>query len=158
VHEGEVVVAMMSIMVFAGVAILWMAMNSRQRYREMEHRERLAMIERGVVPSPEKDPVAFEQRMMLGPASPRASRTRSAGTVIVGLGFGLMVLITFAAGEPEMGFGIGGAFVAIGAAFMVNAMLSARDDRYRPYVPGRDYPLPPPRSAPRQEPPSNYAP
>ena len=49
---GEVLVVMMSSLgILAGVAVIWMAMQSRRQIREMEHRERLAMIERGLVPA-----------------------------------------------------------------------------------------------------------
>ena len=50
----------------AGVAVIWMAMQSRRQIREMEHRERLAMIERGLVPAPEVDPGAFDRRFGAG--------------------------------------------------------------------------------------------
>ena len=41
--------------------------------------ERLAMIERGLVPSPERDPAAFEQRLMPVRVSQKRSRFRTAG-------------------------------------------------------------------------------
>jgi hypothetical protein len=39
------------------------AATAKARVRELEIRERIAMIERGLVPSPETDPKGFEQRM-----------------------------------------------------------------------------------------------
>ena len=125
-REEEVIVFLMSLMILAGVAVLWMAMQSRRRIREMEHRERLAMIERGLIPSPELDPGGFERRAGIAPAleSSRAARSRSAGVIMIGFGLALMMLISFAAGTPGVGIGVGGAFALLGAAFLFNAMLS----------------------------------
>ena len=55
--NGLVLFLILSIV--AGVALMIAAMHNRRKIREMEHRERLAMIERGVVPAPESDPAAF---------------------------------------------------------------------------------------------------
>jgi hypothetical protein len=123
-----------SLMIFAGVAVLWMAMQSRRRFREMEHRERLAMIERGLIPSPELDPAAFEQRSNVAAPEPQAtSRARSTGVMLIGFGLGLTMLLAFAFEVPEVGVGLGGAFALLGAAFVVNAMLSARETLRDPY-------------------------
>ena len=56
--NGIVLFLLMSIV--AGVVLMVAAMNNRRKIREMEHRERLAMIERGAVPPPETNPAAFE--------------------------------------------------------------------------------------------------
>jgi hypothetical protein len=106
-----------------------MAIVSRRRIREMEHRERLAMIERGLAPSPEADPAGFERRTGIARAaqSPHAARNRSAGVILIGFGLALAVLIAFAAGQPGVGLGIGGAFALLGAAFVVNGVLMSRD-------------------------------
>src|SRR5262245_7045805 len=72
------------------------------RVRELEVRERIAMIERGLVPPPEKDPEGFDRAMSrhsryrddedddewdwyVRRRSP--SRFRSAGVTLVGIGF-----------------------------------------------------------------------
>ena len=60
-NPEEAIVLGTTVLILAGVAVLWMAMANRRRIREMEHRERLAMIDRGLVPPPEVDPVRFEQ-------------------------------------------------------------------------------------------------
>lgn len=158
-REEEVVVFLMTLMILAGVAVLWMAMQSRRRIREMEHRERLAMIERGILPAPEVDPFAFEHSAGLTgrPASPDTVRWRTSGIVMLGLGLGMLMLITFAAGSPEVGLGIGGAFALLGAAFLVNAMLIARNEAL---TMRSSLPAAPParRAAPPSEPPSNVGP
>ena len=59
--EEEVVLTSITIVVFASLGVLWMAMANRRAVREMEHRERLAMIQRGLLPAPESDPLGFEE-------------------------------------------------------------------------------------------------
>ena len=122
----EVILVLISMMIFAGVAVLWMAMTNRRAVREMEHRERLAMIQHGVVPAPEADPVTFEAQMeSVQVVMTRQDRWRTAGTITMGLGLALLVLLMFT-GEPEVGFGVGGAFAILGAAFMLNGTLLSR--------------------------------
>ncbi len=76
---------------------------------------------------------------------------------MLGLGLGMLMLITFAAGSPEVGLGIGGAFALLGAAFLVNAMLIARNEAL---TMRSSFPAAPParRAAPPSEPPSNVGP
>lgn len=149
--EAEATVLMMTLLILAGVAVLGMAMHSRRRIREMEHRERLAMIERGLMPSPELDPAGFEQRTG-GPVSapsPASTRFRSIGIITTGLGLGLMVFISFAAGAPDIGLGLGGAIALLGAAFIVNAMISARPEAPPAYPSYRSERREPPSDVPR---------
>jgi hypothetical protein len=116
--------------IFAGVALMMAAMNNRRKIREMEHRERLAMIERGVVPSPETNPAAFEAAAGFAPPSKdeveHHQRYRTAGILLIGLGFGLMFIIGVAAGATEVGLGVGGAWVSLGAASLLNYWLMTR--------------------------------
>jgi len=126
VQEQEVVLLILTMMIFGGLGVLWMAMSNRRAVREMEHRERLAMIQRGIVPAPESDPLAFETQFTPPPA-PKYERWRGAGVVIIGLGLAMMMLLTFTTREPELGIGVGGAFVVLGATFVVNASLRRAD-------------------------------
>ena len=141
----------MALIIFAGVAILWMAMGNRRLLREMEHRERLAMIQRGLMPAPETDPLGFEEQIEpVRSEGMRKERWRTAGVITMGLGVALILLISFAAGEGSVALGIGGAFVALGAAFFFNGMqVAAPAPRVRP----RTRPLPS-SSVPPSEPPS----
>jgi hypothetical protein len=134
--EELIVVAISSLGILAGVAVIWMAMQSRRQIREMEHRERLAMIERGLFPAPELDPAGFERKLAgLQPAAtPGAVRARSSGVIMISLGLAFMFMISFAAGAPGVGVGIGGAFALVGAGFFVNSLLIGRSDTYRPPV------------------------
>jgi hypothetical protein len=132
---------------------------SSARVRELEVRERIAMIERGLVPPPEKDPGGFDRAMerydrirddfgRYGRRSP--SRYRSAGVTLMGVGFGLMLLIGVAGENPSSAVGVGGFVVLIGVAFFINSLLV----RYDP-------PPPPPRDrsssdSPRDTGPGSY--
>jgi hypothetical protein len=104
-------------MIIGGVVIVVAGMRHRARMMEMAHRERLAMIERGLTPPPELS-AAYQAR----PAA-RSNRLLSFGIVIVGLGLGLAMLIGFASREPEIAVGVGGAIVVLGAAFIVTALV-----------------------------------
>ena len=133
--EGdEVVVAIISVgALLAGVAVIMVGLNYRVRMRELRQKERLAMIERGLLPAPE-----FE-----GGAAPAAGqRSLSLGIIVVGLGLGLIVLIGIAGGALDVGLGIGGAIAILGAAFIVRSIYAA------PPVPSlrREVPAPPTNS------------
>jgi hypothetical protein len=151
--EEILVVVMGSFVIMAGVIVIWLAMQSRRHFREMEHRERLAMIERGLVPSPESNPQAFERAISMTrrDESQASSRARSAGVMMIALGFGFMFLLSFTAGEPGVGIGIGGAFAILGVAFFVNSLLSRSATPTTPYPP-TSYQARPPRAEPRPEP------
>ena len=45
-----------------------------------------------------------------------------------------MFMLSFAAGAPGVGIGIGGAFALVGAGFFVNSMLMSRSEAYRPPI------------------------
>ena len=114
-------------------------MMSRARVRELEIRERIAMIERGLVPPPEADPAGFERRMHAVDRMQRghaAPRFRAGGIFIMSVGFGLMMLIT-SVGSPEVGIGVGGFLVIIGLGFLMNSFFSSSRDLLPPAPPGR---------------------
>jgi hypothetical protein len=123
---------------------------ARARLRELEIRERIAMIERGLVPPPEVDPRGFDHAMhRLDRQQFRsgAARHRRAGVTLIGVGFGLMVLIGFTAGDSGIAIGVGGFLAVIGLAFFVNSMI----DNW-PEMPsggsGWAAPVPPPEQRP----------
>jgi hypothetical protein len=125
--EEVLVIAVSSLFITAGVAVIWMAMQSRRHIREMEHRERLAMIERGMVPPPEVDPAGFERQFSHTAPTRGAIRSRVAGVFMVSLGLAFMFMLTLITGEPAIGIGIGGAFAIVGAGFLVSSFLTSRD-------------------------------
>ena len=123
----------------------------RNRVRELEIRERIAMIERGMVPAPEVDPRGFERAMARHETAilPKAqTRSRSAGIVFMGMGAALMILIGFAGGEPGAAIGVGGAIIIIGLAFLVNGLMNGSRDlqTFERYVPRP--PIPPAANTP----------
>ena len=135
--SGELLAVILSLAtLLGGVVIILAGLWYRARMRELGHQERLAMIERGMVPPPEFEP--------LDPTFVPAQRSRSLGIVVVGLGFALMFLIGVAGGAPESGVGIGGAVVIVGAAFIARSIFAP------PPPPMRE---PPPPMAPRDPPP-----
>ncbi len=155
VIQGELLGVIVTVtVIIAGVALLLMAMVNRRKLLEMKHRERLAMIERGILPAPEVDPNGFERRALgMRPPSRSSVRFRSAGILMIGVGFALMLLISYAGGAPEPGIGVGGAFALIGAALLLNGMFSARDEGLPDEIASRPATPPPP-----PEPPTNVAP
>ena len=154
--EEEVLVTVISVIVFASLGVLWMAMTSRRAVREMEHRERLAMIQRGLVPAPESDPLGFEAAVAPFQSDDlRGERWRTAGTLTIGLGLSLAVLLTFTAGESGIGFGVGGAFVVLGSAILLNGFQLGRHRRPARPAARRSFPDGP---LPPLDPPGSFAP
>ncbi len=129
--EPEEVFMFIAFMMILGALIVFiMSTRQRGRLREMAHRERLAMIERGIAPPPEVDPGRFE-RAMGQPlwdeeVASRAARYRRMGVILIGLGVGLWFIITFAGEAPQNGFGVGGAIVVLGAALYINSQLELK--------------------------------
>jgi hypothetical protein len=124
------------LLVVGGLGLIAYSISGRQRMRELLMKERIALIERGLVPPPEVDPTRFEalvhppdtQVRLRSPAgAARGARYRSAGVMVMGFGAAVFLLLTFAADIAGVGFGIGGGFVILGAAMFVNGMLIARE-------------------------------
>jgi hypothetical protein len=112
---------------------------ARARVRELEVRERIAMIERGLVPPPEVDPRGFDRAMDRVDRLERyryryrsPGRHRRAGVTLMGVGFGLMMLISVAGGAMNEGVGVGGFLVIMGMAFFINSLFDHSRDDYPP--------------------------
>ncbi len=113
--------------------------QTRARVRELEIRERIAMIEKGLVPSPEADPRKFDQFMERLDHFDRARyreyrtpwRYRRAGFILIGVGVGLMPLIGME--SPRQGLGVGGFVACLGLAFFLSSFFDSghRDDHPR---------------------------
>jgi hypothetical protein len=105
---GEELFAMVFILgMFAGVFIVYMGLRQRSMQIEMQHRERMAMIERGQIPLSE----------------PTHARHAGGDRIVVGLGIALMTVISIAGESPETGVGVGGAIAILGGAFIVRSFL-----------------------------------
>jgi hypothetical protein len=124
---------------FSGVFIIYMGLRQRTLQLEMQHRERMAMIERGQIPLSEPtSPV----RRLSGATAPSA-RSLSIGIIVVGLGLAMMTIIGIAGESPENGIGIGGAIAIIGGAFIARSVLVRPEDPSSP-ASSRTFPPPPP--------------
>jgi hypothetical protein len=101
------------------------ATMARARVRELEIRERIALIEKGLMPPPEVDPHGFDRAMdhydraLLSSSS---SRHRRAGIVLIAIGIGLFLMIGIAGDEPNAGIGVGGFVGVLGLAFLINSL------------------------------------
>jgi hypothetical protein len=127
---------------------------AKARVRELEIRERIAMIERGLVPPPEVDPRGFDRamsRMERRDYGVGSRRHRRAGVTLMGVGFGLMVLIAFTAHEPSVAIGVGGFLVVMGIAFFINSLMESPVEP--PYPSPRPFGAPSSAAAPPAEPP-----
>lgn len=118
--------------VIGAVSLIAITLLGHQRLRELAIKERIAMIERGLLPAPEADPARFERAMLLAYAarrgsSPKSARYRTLGVMLMGLGGALFLLIAFAAGMPATAFGVAGGIFVLGIAAYINGSLIARD-------------------------------
>lgn len=117
---------------FCGVFLIFLAMRQRSELLERQHRERMAMIERGQIPLPDQ---------IVRRGSGASSRALSIGIIVVGVGLALMMLIGVANEAPGVGVGVGGAIVIIGASFIVRGFV------VRPESQNSSLPSPPPPNA-----------
>jgi hypothetical protein len=116
-------------MVLGGMILIGLALHGRQRLRELAIQERIALIEKGLVPSPEVDPARFEALVGLRrPMNTKAARYRSAGVIVMGLGAAMTFLLAFAAGVFQVAVGVGGGLFILGLATFINGTLMAGDD------------------------------
>jgi hypothetical protein len=113
--------------IIGGISVAITSIRAQSRIRELQIRERIAMIEKGLVPPPEVDPGGFDRAMQRydRPYS-RARRLRSAGVTLVGIGLGAMLLIGLLTTSPRMGVALGGFPVLLGIACLVNSLFESR--------------------------------
>ena len=135
--------------IVGGITAGIVATVTRGRIRELEIRERIAMIERGVVPPPESDPDTFDRRMHSMDRLQRrhvAPRFRSAGVILIAVGLGLVVLMTYTAGVPREALGVGGFVVILGLGCLVNGLFTETTPggvRPSAFPPQNEPPFPP---------------
>jgi hypothetical protein len=136
-NAGTLVLMIPIVAIIGGITVAIVSTVAKARVRELEIKERIAMIEKGLVPPPEVDPQRFDRAMdrieLLRAANARTAsgnlssgRHRRAGVTLMGVGFGLMVLIAFAGEAPESAIGVGGFLVVMGLAFFINSLFEAR--------------------------------
>jgi hypothetical protein len=128
-----------------GIMVAIVSTISKGRVRELEIRERIAMIERGMVPPPEADPAGFERSLRsVEDLQYRHSGTRhrSAGIIVMSIGFGLMMLIAFTSGEVNVGIGVGGFLVILGFGLFLVSLWATPPVPVRPPAGDRRPPAP----------------
>ena len=128
---GELVFLIPIIAIIGGITSAIVATVMRARVRELEIRERIALIERGLVPPPEVDPRGFERALARSERvqwTSQAGRHRRAGITLLGVGFGLMMLIGVAGGNSGAGIGVGGFFAILGISFFINSLFELRHE------------------------------
>ena len=118
------------ILLLGGVGVALIALHGRQRLKELAVQERIALIEKGLVPSPESDPAGFESALAPRPVSAKAVRYRSGGLMLTGLGLALTILLFFVMPRAVRGIalGVGGALTVVGLTILGNGLLLATDD------------------------------
>ena len=139
------------IAILGGCTVAIVGTISRARVREAEIRERIALIEKGLMPPPEVDPRGFDRAMdrfeRRGPYGyRRAGKQRRGGIVLLGVGVGLMVMFRLTGASD--GVGVGGFLAVLGLAFVISSLF---DDSRHFRHPGDQ---PPWSSAPFSPPPS----
>ena len=122
--EGNVVdllgvgIALFSIT--GGLGVAYYSVWLQSKAREMKHRERMAMIEKGLAP-----PSVMEA----APAAPRTIRSRRNGgvfTICIGIGLAAMMGL----GQRDWsGVGVGAFIAMIGVALVVNALMDERSSQ-----------------------------
>ncbi len=147
------VMAIPLVIIIGGLIMGAMALHHHAQLKQLAYRERIAMIERGLVPPPEVDPNQFERTMSQASSihdvelygSNPSVRYRSGGVLLIGIGLGVLLIVSFAGEAPGAGVGVGGAIMVVGAALLLNAYMMRND---------RPLPVPPPRepAPPKDEP------
>jgi hypothetical protein len=130
IELARMLMAMLLLAVLAaGLGIAWTALHGRQRIRELAFQERIAMIEKGLVPSPETDPAGFDALLARRGPSAKAIRYRTAGLILTGFGMAVTVLIFFVVPEIRgIALGVGGSLTVFGLTILGNGLLLASDD------------------------------
>lgn len=108
-----------ALVIIGGFVLLWQTVQRGFKQAEFRHRERMAMIERGLTPP---DPVLGDPALQRGHGS-----RMTLGILMGGFGLALFMLIGFAGAAPGAAFGVGGAFVMLGLALVVSAVYTRRD-------------------------------
>jgi hypothetical protein len=115
----------------AWAAIVIYRMHVAGRMREQAHRERLAMIEKGLIPPPETDSKRLDAMMDWHPSTvlggSHAAQSRRTGIILIGVGIGLSLML-YVLGTGRVS-GAGALLVVLGIAFLVNAIFETRSER-----------------------------
>lgn len=133
-----------ALLIVAGTALVIATIMRNGKLAELRHRERMAMIERGMTPIEPPERVD-------GPRRARGFKL-TFGIMLCGFGLGLGMLVAFAAGVEGVALGVGGAFVMLGLSFIASALVNRTLGDPEPgprhaAAPPAPMPPPPPLSA-----------
>lgn len=112
----ELFALMFGLVLLAGVFIVYQGLRQRSMQLEMRHKERMAMIERGIVP-------AAPEPIMVRRGGTTSSRSLTLGIVVLAFGLALTTIISVAGESPAVGIGLGGGIAILGIAFIINSMV-----------------------------------
>jgi hypothetical protein len=122
VDENDVVTGLLvlpGLLIVGGITVMVATIVRGGKLAELRHRERMAMIERGLTPPTPLTPTEGVERAY--------GSKMTIGIMVSGFGLALMSLIAFAAGERDVAIGVGGAFVVLGLALIAAALVSRRN-------------------------------
>lgn len=119
------------IAILGGCTVAIVGTMAKARVREAEIRERIALIEKGLMPPPEVDPRGFDRAMERFDRRPQsayrgAGKQRRGGIVLLGVGLGLMVMFGFTGATD--GIGVGAFLAVLGIAFFISSLVD--DSKY----------------------------
>jgi hypothetical protein len=100
--------------------MLAVAIAREGRVREMRIRERIALIEKGIIPPPELERPASRARVRRHRA---AQQFITVGVTVIGIGIAVGMIIAVAGQQLRTGYGVGGAIVVFGLALVVNGLI-----------------------------------
>jgi uncharacterized protein DUF6249 len=106
--------------ILGGLGFAAYAITIKARVREMHHRERLAMIEKGMTPPPL--PTGRERDY------PTHTR-RGSGILCIFVGLGLAFLLGYGDHQGIHGYAVGAFVALIGVAMLINSILDSRSLR-----------------------------
>ncbi len=107
-----------------GFVMTGLAIYAQVRKREFEHRERLAMIERGIAPpagvrlTPAGDALARGDR---NDAETTADRLRRGGFIVMAVGVGIWFMMFMVSHDSSAALGVGGFLVILGAGMFLSS-------------------------------------
>jgi hypothetical protein len=120
----DVVIALIPLAAVVGVFIMIAVGTAYQsRVREMEIKERIALIEKGIVPPPELERPASRLRVRRHRA---AQQFITIGVTVIGIGIAVGMIVAVAGQQARVGYGVGGAIVVFGLALVVNGLIVKR--------------------------------
>jgi len=131
IDVGSILAVALPVILLLGVlGVTLIALHGRHRLKELAFQERIALIDKGLVPSPESNPAGFESALARARPSAKALRYRSAGLVLTGVVLALTTLMFFVmpAAARGIAIGVGGSLTVLGLTVLGNGLLLAADD------------------------------